>query len=183
EGVFSLSTRRPIPATHGSGSEPVHAAVFGNLLFNAATAAVANGSAGRAVDMLAEARSAAARIRTSIVSEAALFSTRAVAFHEVEHLTRTGESEAALRRAAELGTTPGRLPAFQEAGHELQLAAASVATRRYDDALTHLEAAHRLAPYWAAAQPLGRVTMRTLLDRATRRRGPRFAALAQAYRA
>lgn len=162
-------------------AEPVRTAVFGNLLFNAATAAINTGAVQRAADLLAEARSAAARTMTSVVTEAAIFSPRAVALQEVEHLTRSDDPEAALHRATSLQTLPGRLPAFWEAGHELRIASASVRTRRYDDALDHLDQAHRLAPDWATSQPLGTSTMRALLDRATRRRGPRFAALAHAY--
>jgi transcriptional regulator with XRE-family HTH domain len=162
-------------------AEPVRTAVFGNLLFNAATAAVKIGAVQRASDLLAEARSAAARTMTSVVTEAAIFSPRAVALQEVENLSRSDDPETALRRAATLPVLPGQLPAFWEAGHALHVASASVKTRRYDDALHHLDQAHRLAPDWATSQPLGAATMRTLLDRATRRRGPRFAALAHAF--
>ncbi|MFI2365388.1 hypothetical protein [Promicromonospora sp. NPDC019610] len=156
-------------------------AVFGNLLFNAATAAVKIGAAHRAADLLAEARSAAARTMTSVVTEAAIFSPRAVALQEVENLSRSDDPETALRHAATLPALPGQLPAFWEAGHALHIASASVKTRRYDDALHHLDRAHHLAPDWATSQPLGVATLRTLLDRAARRRGPHFAALANAY--
>lgn len=162
-------------------SEPIRTAVFGNLLFNAATAAVKAGAVGRAADLLAEARSAAARTMTSIVTEAAIFSPRAVALQEVDHLSRSDDPESALRRAATLQSLPDQLPAFWEAGSALHIASAAAKTRRYDDALHHLDQAHRLAPDWATSQPLGATTMRALLDRATRRRGPRFAALAHAY--
>ena len=164
-------------------TDPVRTAVFGNLLFNAATAAVKTGAVERAADLLAEARSAAARTMTSVVTEAAIFSPRAVALQEVENLSRSDDPETALHHAATLPAMPGQLPAFWEAGHALHIASASVKTRRYDDALHHLDQAHRLAPDWATSQPLGAATMRALLDRATRRRGPRFAALANAFSA
>jgi transcriptional regulator with XRE-family HTH domain len=157
------------------------AAVFGNLLFNAATAAGNTGANRRAMDLLAEARSAAARTMATVVSEAAIFSPRAVAIQEIEHLTRHDEPDIALHQAATLDSQPGRLPAFWEAGHALRLASASVTLRHYDDAINYLDSAYRQAPAWAAAQPLGAATMRSLLDRATRRRGPRFAELARAY--
>lgn len=162
-------------------AEPTRTAVFGNLLFNAATAAVKAGAAHRAADLLAEARSAAARTMTSVVTEAAIFSPRAVALQEVDHWSRSNDPETALRQAATLESVPGQLPAFWEAGSALHIASASFKTRRYDDALHHLDQAHRLAPDWATSQPLGTATMRALLDRATRRRGPRFAALAHAF--
>ncbi|MBE1878706.1 helix-turn-helix domain-containing protein [Myceligenerans pegani] len=162
-------------------NEPIRATVFGNLLFNAATAAVRVNAPGRAADLLAEARSAATRTMTEVVSEAGIFSLRAVALQEIEHLTKTGDPETALQRAAGLHQAPGRLPAFWEAGNAIRLASASVATRQYDNAIAYLEHAHRLAPDWSQVQPLAVGTMRQLLDRATRRRGPRFAALATAF--
>ncbi|WP_285100917.1 helix-turn-helix transcriptional regulator [Promicromonospora sp. MEB111] len=162
-------------------ADPVRTAVFGNLLFNAATAAVKAGAVQRAADLLAEARSAAARTMTSVVTEAAIFSPRAVALQEVDHWSRSNDPETALHQAATLQSVPGQLPAFWEAGSALHIASASLKTRRYDDALHHLDQAHRLAPDWATSQPLGVTTMRALLDRATRRRGPRFAGLAQAF--
>lgn len=78
-------------------------------------------------------------------------------------------------------TLPGQLAAFWEAGSALHIASASLKTRRYDEALHHLDQAHRLAPDWATSQPLGAATMWALLDRGTRRRGPQFAALANAF--
>lgn len=176
-------------ATHAAESvqprlldhDPEGTAIFGNLLFNAATAAANTGANSRATDLLAEARSAAARTMTSTVTEAAIFSPRAVAIQEIEHLARTDDPALALRRATTQMPDAGRLPAFWESGHSLRLASASLRTRRYDDAFDYMAQAHRLAPDWATAQPLGTTTMHALLDRATRRRGERFARLAQAY--
>lgn len=161
--------------------DPDRTAVFGNLLFNAATAATNTGAAARAADLLAEARSAAARTMVGVVSEAGIFSQRAVTIQEVEHLTRTDDPVLALRRAFTLEPEGERLPAFWEAGHALQLASASLRSRRADAALNYLDLAYQLAPDWATVQPLGRNTMLALLDRTSRRRGNRFAALATAY--
>ncbi|WP_255637815.1 hypothetical protein [Amycolatopsis sp. DSM 110486] len=53
--------------------DPTRAGVFGNLLFNAATAALNNGSRGRADDLLAAAHAAAVRSRGDTATEAAIF--------------------------------------------------------------------------------------------------------------
>jgi len=44
-----------------------------------------------------------------------------------------------------------------------------------------LSEARDLAPDWVRCQPLGAATMRTLVDRAARRRGEDFASLAAHY--
>ncbi|PXY17333.1 helix-turn-helix domain-containing protein [Prauserella flavalba] len=161
--------------------DPERAGVFGNLLFNAATAALSAGSTGRADDLLAEAQAAAVRARRDSASEAAIFGPRVAALQRIDHAARAGDAEEALRLAAEMPAARGDVPAFWEAGHRLRLAAASVELRRDRDALAYLAEARDLAPDWVRYQPLGEATMRRLLDRAPRRRGADFAALAAHY--
>jgi hypothetical protein len=83
-----------------------------------------------------------------------------------------------LRLADKLPPNQNPIPAFWEAGHRLTLAAAAVELRMDKRALAYLAEARDLAPDWARHQPLARTTMRTLLDRAPRRRGPEFSDLA-----
>ncbi|MEV6619804.1 hypothetical protein AB0M83_18540 [Amycolatopsis sp. NPDC051106] len=77
--------------------------------------------------------------------------------------------------------TAGDVPAFWEGGHRLLLAASAADLRHDRDALSWLAEARDLAPDWVRYQPLGKTTMRRLVDRATRRRGMEFAALAIHY--
>lgn len=161
--------------------DQVRAGVFGNLLFNAATAAVSAGRHDRAEDLLAEAKAAAVRARTDTANEAAIFGPRVTRLHQVDCAARAGDPERALRLAESAPPVRGHVPAFWEAGHQLRLAAAALRLRRDRDALRHLAEARDLAPVWVCAQPIGAVTMRQLLDRAPRRRGSAFSALAVHY--
>ncbi|GAB3136392.1 helix-turn-helix domain-containing protein [Amycolatopsis stemonae] len=161
--------------------DPIRAGVFGNLLFNAATAALRTGSAGRAEDLLAAAHAAAIRSRGDTATEAAIFGPRVAALQNVELAARAGDPEQALRLAAVVPDTMGDVPAFWEAGHRLFLAAAAADLHHDRDALAWLAEARDLAPDWVRYQPLGKTTMQRLVDRATRRRGPEFAALAVHY--
>ena len=156
------------------------AGVFGNLLFNAATAATLADGHGRAADLLAEARAAAARATGEQVTEAAIFGPRVAALQTVEHTARAGAPDEAVRLAANL--PGGETPAFWEAGHRLVLGSAELALKHRDQALAHLGEAVDLAPDWAGRQPLGQTTMQALLDHAPRRRGAAFARLAAHYR-
>jgi transcriptional regulator with XRE-family HTH domain len=159
----------------------VRAGVFGNLLFNAATAAIRSGRGDRANDLLAVAQSAAVRSGLDHATEAAIFGPRVAALQAVDHAARLGDPETALRLAKRVPAVHGEVPAFWEAGHRLVLAAAAAELRDDRRALTHLAQARDLAPDWVRYQPLGAATMRRLVDRATRRRGEDFAALAAHY--
>lgn len=161
--------------------DPARAGVFGNLLFNAASAALMAGSPSRADDLLAEARAAAMRSRGDTASEAAIFGPRVAALQQVDHTARAGDPEEALRLAETVPPARGEVPAFWEAGHRLRLAATSMELRRYPQALSYLAEARDLAPDWVRYQPVGEATMRRLVDRAPRRRGPEFAKLAAHY--
>ncbi|WP_020498817.1 helix-turn-helix domain-containing protein [Sciscionella marina] len=156
------------------------AGVFGNLLFNAATAATLAGAHPRAGDLLAEARAAATRAEGDWVSEAAIFGPRVAAFQTIEHTIRAGNPDEAVRLNAAIPN--GGVPAFWEAGHRLLMASAELALKRRDQALTYLAEAARLAPDWASRQPLGCSTMQALIDHAPRRRTHTFARLANLYR-
>lgn len=157
------------------------AGVFGNLLFNAASAAVMAGRGDRAREYLSEAGSAAARFGADHSSEAAVFGPRLVGLQSVEMAVRLGDSEGALRAAERLPRMSRDVPKFWEAGHRLHLARAAADLRRNGEALMYLEQARDIAPVWASQQPLGRSTMSTLVDRAARRRGETFAQLAAHY--
>lgn len=161
--------------------DPHRAGVFGNLLFNAATAASRAGSTDRAHDLLAVAQSAAVRAGTDHASEAAIFGPRVAALQAVDHAVRAGDPETALRLAERVPSARGEVPAFWEAGHRLMLAAAAAELRDNRRALAYLAEARDLAPDWVRYQPLGASTMRTLVDRAARRRGAEFANLAAHY--
>jgi len=157
------------------------AGVFGNLLFNAASAAARGPTPARAQDYLAEAQAAAVRSGIDNATEAAIFGPRVAALQAVDHAVRTGDPETALRLAEHVPATRGEVPPFWEAGHQLMLAAAAVELGDNRRALVGLAIARELAPDWVRYQPLGASTMRTLVDRATRRRGDDFAALAAHY--
>jgi transcriptional regulator with XRE-family HTH domain len=162
--------------------DPHRAGVFGNPLFNAATAAIRSGRGDRAGDLLAVAQSAAVRSGHDHASEAAIFGPRVAALQAVDQAVRLGDPEKALHLAERIPESRGDIPAFWEAGHRLMLAAASAELRKDRLAITYLAEARDLAPDWVRCQPLGATTMRALVDRATRRRGDHFAALAAHYR-
>ena len=161
--------------------DPQRAGVFGNLLFNAASAAILAGRPARAADLLAEAEAAAVRTNGDFANEAAIFGPRVTAIQRVDHAVRTGDPERALHLADTMETTEGKAPAFWEAGYNVCLAAAATELRKDGRALLHLARAYELAPGWAPAQPLGRLAMRRLVDRAARRRGEEFSRLATLY--
>ena len=161
--------------------DPARAGVFGNLIFNAASAALRSGNSRRADDLLAVAQSAAVRAGLDTASEAAIFGPRVAAFQLVDHAMRLGDPETALRLANRIPDAHGTVPAFWEAGHRLHLAHAATQIRRDQLALAFLAQARDLAPDWVRRQPLGIKTMRALVDRATRRRGKDFGALAAHY--
>lgn len=161
--------------------DPARAGVFGNLLFNAASAAQRSGSEQRADDLLAVAHAAAVRAGQDTASEVAIFGPRVAAFQRVDQAVRSGNPEMALHLADRIPEARGVVPAFWEAGHRLHLAAAAVQLRHDQLALDFLAEARDLAPDWARRQPLGTNTMRTLVDRAPRRRGADFALLAAHY--
>jgi hypothetical protein len=121
------------------------------------------------------------RAGTDHASEAAIFGPRVAALQAVEHAVRSDDPEAALRLADHVPDARGEVPAFWEAGHRLMLAAAAADLRDNKRALACLAEARDLAPDWVRYQPLGASTMRTLVDRAARRRGAEFAALAAHY--
>ncbi|HEV2782363.1 MAG TPA: helix-turn-helix transcriptional regulator [Actinophytocola sp.] len=161
--------------------DPDRAGVFGNLLFNAASAALRAGRGERANDLLAVAHAAAVRAGRDRASEAAIFGPRVAALQVVDQTVRLGDPETALRLAERLPGSTGDVPAFWEAGHRLMLASAAAELRNDRLALGYLAQARDLAPDWVQYQPLGASTMRTLVDRAARRRGEDFAALAAHY--
>jgi transcriptional regulator with XRE-family HTH domain len=161
--------------------DPHRAGVFGNLLFNAAIAAIQTGRGDRANDLLAVAQSAAVRSGHDHATEAAIFGPRVAALQAVDQAVRLGDPETALRLATQVPPTCGEVPAFWEAGHRIMLAAAAAELRDDRRAFAYLTEARDLAPDWVRYQPLGAATMRTLIDRTPRRRGKDFATLAAHY--
>lgn len=71
--------------------DPNRAGVFGNLLFNAATAAIRTGHGDRATDLLAVAQSAAVRSGQDHATEAAIFGPRVAALQAVDQAVRLGD--------------------------------------------------------------------------------------------
>ncbi len=161
--------------------DAIRAGVFGNLLFNAANAALRSGKGERADDLLAVARSAALRAGRDNATEAAIFGPRVAALQAVDHAVRLGDPETALRLAEEIPDARGPVPRFWEAGHRIHLAHAAAQLRRDRLAVHLLAEARDLAPDWVRRQPLGSAVMRDLVDKATRRRGRAFAGLAAHY--
>jgi tetratricopeptide (TPR) repeat protein len=143
-------------------------AVFGNLLFNAASAAARAGQDARADELLTVARAAAVRSDTEHVSELGIFGPRVAAIQHVDQTVRAGDPDRALDLATRL--PDGSVPAFWEAGHRLHLAAAAADLDEHRAALAHLRAARDIAPDWARLQPLGVAVAGDLVERYPRRR-------------
>ncbi|MEU6643196.1 hypothetical protein ABZ863_11655 [Saccharomonospora sp. NPDC046836] len=108
-------------------------------------------------------------------------SATAPAGSRIDHTARAGDPEEALHLAEAIPAARGDVPAFWEAGHRLRLAAAALELPQDRRALAYLAEAKDLAPDWVRYQPLGEATMRTLVDRAPRRRGQAFAHLPAHY--
>jgi hypothetical protein len=155
--------------------------VFGNLLFNAASAALRADRGARSGELLRVAQAAAVRSGKDEVSEAGIFGPRIAAIQGVDQAVRLGDPEEALRLAETVPEANGPVPAFWEAGHRIHLAAAAAELRLERRALTLLAQARDLAPDWVRYQPLGSAVMREIVDRATRRRNDEFAGLAEHY--
>ena len=155
--------------------------VFGNLLFNAASAALRADHGDRADELLRVAQAAALRSGHDEVSEAGVFGPHIAAIQGVDQAVRLGNPEEALRLAQSVPPATSPMPAFWEAGHRIHLAAAAAELRQERRALALLAQARDLAPDWVRYQPLGVAVMREMVDRATRRRNEEFAELAQHY--
>jgi transcriptional regulator with XRE-family HTH domain len=155
--------------------------VFGNLLFNAASAAVRADKADRAGELLRVAQAAAVRSGRDEVSEAGIFGPHIAAIQGVDQAVRLGDAEEALRLASSVPEANGPVPAFWEAGHRIHLASAAAELRQERRALALLGQARDIAPDWVRYQPLGAGVMREIVDRATRRRNEEFAELASHY--
>lgn len=155
--------------------------VFGNLLFNAASAAVRADRGDRAAELLRVAQAAAVRSGKDEVSEAGIFGPHIAAVQGVDQAVRLGDPEEALRLAESVPHANGPVPAFWEAGHRIHLASAAAELRQERRALSLLAEARELAPDWVRYQPLGTAVMREIVDRATRRRNEEFADLAEHY--
>jgi transcriptional regulator with XRE-family HTH domain len=155
--------------------------VFGNLLFNAASAALRSERGDRAGELLRVAQAAAMRSGRDEVTEAGIFGPHIAAIQVVDQTVRLGDHEEALRLAETVPPANGPMPAFWEAGHRIHLAAAAAELRQERRVLTLLGQARDLAPDWVRYQPLGVAVMREMVDRATRRRNEEFAELAEHY--
>ncbi|HEX4700926.1 MAG TPA: helix-turn-helix transcriptional regulator [Pseudonocardiaceae bacterium] len=155
--------------------------VFGNLLFNAASAAIRSDRGDRADELLRVAQAAAVRSGRDEVSEAGIFGPHIAAIQCVDRAVRLGDSTEALRLAETVPAANGPMPAFWEAGHRIHLASAAAELRQERRALAFLAQARDLAPDWVRYQPLGVAVMREMVDRATRRRNEEFADLAEHY--
>jgi tetratricopeptide (TPR) repeat protein len=159
----------------------MRAAVCGNLLFNAASAAIRAGHWQRALDLNASAEQVAAASKQETVSEAAIFGPRVVSIHRVESLWRLGDPEQALALARTIPRPTTAVPAFWNAGHELHLAAAAAEVGRDREALKHLRAARSLAPEWTRRQPLGAKTFWALYGKTAHHREDGYRILASYF--
>ncbi|QGK70284.1 helix-turn-helix domain-containing protein [Allosaccharopolyspora coralli] len=158
--------------------DPETLGVFGNLLFNAATAALRRGNGQRADDLLTVARAAALRSGQDRVTETGIFGPRSAAIQHLDHTIRAGDPERALRLAIDMPPSAGAVPAFWEAGHQLHLASAAADVGLADTALDKLLTARDLAPDWVAVQPLSASIVRDLLPHCPKRRRPELTAIA-----
>ncbi|WP_216209293.1 helix-turn-helix domain-containing protein [Amycolatopsis aidingensis] len=161
--------------------DPARAGVFGNLLFNAATAALLGRRVAQATDLLTEAHGAAIRATKDTSNEAAIFGPRVATLQQIDSVARAGDPEQALHLADAVPKARGEVPAFWEAGHRLRLATAALDLRQDRRAVFFLAEARDLAPDWVRYQPLGETVMRQLVERAPRRRGTEFSTLAKHY--
>ena len=155
--------------------------VFGNLLFNAASAAMRAERGQRADELLRVAQAAAVRSGRDEATEAAIFGPHVAAIQTVEQAVRVGDPERALRLADSVPEANGPVPAFWAAGHRIHLASAAVEVHQERHGLSLLAAAKNIAPDWVRYQPLGAAVMREIVDRAPRRRNEEFAELAEHY--
>ncbi len=155
--------------------------VFGNLLFNAASAALRADKRDRAGELLRVAQAAAVRSGKDEVSEAGIFGPHIAAIQGVDQAVRLGDPVEALRLAGSVPAANGPVPPFWEAGHRIHLASAAAELRQERKALGLLAQARDIAPDWVRYQPLGAAVMREMVDRATRRRNDEFAELAEHY--
>lgn len=179
ENVAVAMAERIEPSFTNSRSDRL--GVFGNLLFNAGSAAARSGRAATAEELLVIARSAAARAGLDRVSETAIFGPRSAGMQAVDQALRLGDPEKALTLAGDVPAPSGPVPRFWEAGHQLHEAAAAAELRQEDRALRALADAAEHAPDWVRHQPLGVAVMRELIDRAPRRMAQRFERLATLY--
>jgi hypothetical protein len=155
--------------------------VFGNLLFNAASAALRGERGERADELLRVAQAAAVRSGRDEATEAAIFGPHVAGIQAVELAVRMGDPERALRLADSVPVANGPVPAFWAAGHRIHLAAASVELHQERRGVAQLAEAKSIAPDWVRYQPLGAAVMREIVDRAPRRRNEEFAELAEHY--
>jgi transcriptional regulator with XRE-family HTH domain len=179
ERIAVRAAERLDPGLMAAGRGHDEMAVFGNLLFNAASAAARGGREDRAEELLTVARAAAVRTGAEHVSELGIFGPRVAAIQHVDQTVRAGDSDRALELATHL--PDGQAPAFWEAGHRLHLAAAAADLREYGDALSHLSTARDIAPDWVRLQPLGVAVAGDLAEHYPRRRTAEATAILTHY--
>lgn len=164
-----------------SDTDPRALGVFGNLLFNASSAAIRADRGERADELLRVAQAAAVRSGRDEASESAIFGPHVAAVQAVEHAVRLGDPERALRLGDAVPAPNGPVPPFWAAGHRIHLASAAVDLHQERRGLALLGEAKNIAPDWVRYQPLGAAVMREIVDRAPRRRNEEFAELAEHY--
>lgn len=143
---------------------PGELASWGDLLFRAASAAVRNGGADRARDLMAVAGSAASALRRETAGWAT-FGPLTVALKQAEFVLIEGKPDHMLRMAE-------RLPRVQDVGdvtpinwerHRLDVAAALVMTRDPDQATHVLAGVLQRSPEWLRRQGAARETVRQIM--------------------
>lgn len=143
---------------------PGELASWGDLLFRAASAAVRNGGADRARDLLSVAGSAASALRRETPGWAT-FGPLTIALKQAEFALIEGKPDHTLRMAE-------RLPRVQDVGdvtpinwerHRLDVAEALVLTRDPDQATHVLSGVLLRSPQWLKRQNAARETVRQIM--------------------
>jgi hypothetical protein len=171
DAATSMLTRTALSldADHGDPSAPVLAA-YGSLLCTAAYASAQNGRRRQALDLIAEAGAAAARMPNSTATRPAFSATGVEVYHIGIH-NALGDSAAALAHAR--AVTQARLPTPERhAKFLVDTARAWQQHGRPDQACRALLAAERHAP-----EEIRRTSFRTLITEIAKTPGPRPAGL------
>ncbi len=157
----------------------IELATFGNLLVNAACAAVRTGAGDRAADHLSVARAAAGRYGVDGVAQWAVFGPRVVAMYSACNAVELHDFDAAVRAGSEVPEAAGgALPATWEARYLLNMAYAHCELGHDGESIELLGRARDAAPAWIGLHPLGHALVRDLLER-SRVRSEQLADLAR----
>lgn len=148
-------------------AEQGEVAVFGALLLNASGAAARAKRPARARDLIATARSAAARASGDRVDRWAVFGGSVTAMTAVNNAVEYGDPDEALTLVADV-PAGGEVPATWSARYLLNVAELQADARRDAAALDTLVTVRTKAPEWIRYHPQARTVTRALLNRTRR---------------